>query len=195
MKKITKLTHLSITDTVLDNLPFPIVIGKAVFDGAGSIEDIAVVYVNQMHREITSDFLKVGDTYKSLQRSLPADVDWYKLCTDTLRSGTKSELDYFSTRIHKWFHLIAQKCENDYCGITIVDVTDKRNAVNQYPLSARQLLIAQYVIKNMQYKEISNTLLLSVALVKKECKALFCITGTQDKKSFILKFKGESGAV
>src|SRR5574344_720139 len=124
------ITSNSLDDTLLkyllNQLAVPVVVGQACYNDLGTIEDIKVVYVNEQHVKQTKGFLKVGDSYVTMKKSLPEGIDWFNSCINTLKTGIPFEYDYFTSRINVWFHLVMQKLTTELCVFTIYNITSEK---------------------------------------------------------------------
>lgn len=178
---------LKVISNILDNLSVPIAVGTACYNGNGDIEDIKIVYMNKAFLDETKEFVKIGDSYHSLQKLLPSPTNWLAICINALTTGETYEDNYYSEKTDKWYHMIVHKCGKSCCSFTLVNLNKSR--LNQYNLTNRQLIIARKIIERKKYATIADEVYISTALIKKECKEIFTKTKVTSKNEFILKFK------
>jgi diguanylate cyclase (GGDEF)-like protein len=116
----------SLLKEMVDNLVVPVVVTKACYNDKGDIVDIKVIYVNSQYSKQTKQFLKVGDSYQTLQHILPDGIDWFERTVVTLKTGVPYESEYFTKRINTWFHMTVQRVGKDICVFTIINVTSEK---------------------------------------------------------------------
>ena len=106
-----------------NKVPVPIALVRTGFADDFSVNSLTVEFLNESFTELSHDFDDYLAVTQNFMTIIPPALNLYTVVSHVLQTNTRFENDFRCKGNNKWYHLVIQKYNEEYCIFIVYDIT------------------------------------------------------------------------
>jgi EAL domain-containing protein (putative c-di-GMP-specific phosphodiesterase class I) len=108
---------------IIEKIAIPVIVLKPLYHGS-EIYDYEIIYLSAGLYPDVFGMMQQEKCYTQYQKQLPPEIDWFHCISSAINKRIVITKDFLSPYAHRWFHIIFQAAENDFCVCSLQEITN-----------------------------------------------------------------------